>query len=101
MVNPIYSKRVYTAAGAAVHGRKGDAVELVAPEQRYDQVQFSSHIDERERRVKETVSHISQDIRRRPTQQDIETLRSQVTSGAYQPNPHEIAARMLLMKEES
>ena len=42
---------------------------------------------------------MSQEIRSRVSAQDLEHLRQQVSDGTYQPNPREIAARMLLMKE--
>ncbi len=97
--------RIYTGGscpvgGTAPYNRKSDATAPVAPEQRYDQVQFSSCLDETERRLKETVGHISQEVRTQTTTQELEQLRRQVLSGEYQPNPREIAARMLLMTED-
>lgn len=97
--------RIYTAGsfpvdGTAPYTRKSDISTPTAPEQRYDQVQFSSCLDQTARRLKETVGHISQEIRTQTTSQDLEQLRRQVLSGEYQPNPQEIAARMLLMTED-
>ena len=42
---------------------------------------------------------ISQEIRIRPTCREIESLQAQIREGRYQPDPQEIAARMLLQKE--
>ena len=43
---------------------------------------------------------LSQEIRTRPTHQELEELRQQVASGTYVADPREIAARMLLMRED-
>ena len=100
MVNPIYPGGRYPVGGVAANGQKNDAAHAKVSDKRYDQVQFSSHLDEMEKRVKETESYISQTIRIRPTHQELAELRRQVTSGEYQCNPKEIAARMLLMRED-
>ena len=50
-------------------------------------------------RMKELVGRISQEIRIRPTCREIESLQAQIREGRYQPDPQEIAARMLLQKE--
>ena len=52
-----------------------------------------------ETRMKELVGRISQEIRIRPTCREIESLQAQIREGRYQPDPQEIAARMLLQKE--
>lgn len=97
--------RIYTGGscpvgGAAPYNRKTDTAGPAYAEQRYDQVQFSAHLDEMGKRVKDTVGRLSQEIRTRVTAQDVERLRQQVDSGEYQPAPREIAARMLLFREE-
>lgn len=97
--------RIYTGGscpvgGTAQYNRKSDVVNPVFSGQRYDQVQFSSHLDETERRLKETVAHLSQEVRTRVTTQDLNRLQQQVAAGQYQPNSREIAARMLLLREE-
>ena len=51
-----------------------------------------------ETRMKELVGRISQEIRIRPTCREIESLQAQIREGRYQPDPQEIAARMLLQK---
>ena len=100
MVAPIYPTGIYSAGGISSYARKNGAASVKASEQRYDQVQFSSHLDETSKRVKETVGHLSQEIRTRVTAQDVERLRRQVANGDYQPAPQEIAARMLLRRED-
>lgn len=96
MVAPIYPTGIYSAGNISPYGKKSGAAASRVSEQRYDQVQFSSHLDEMEKRMKETVGQISQQIRIRPTHQEIETLRQQVADGVYQADPERIAARMLL-----
>lgn len=98
--------RIYTGGGCPIssipsYNRKADLSSPVPVEQRYDQVQFSSHLDETGKRVKETVGRMSQEIRSRITTQDVDRLRQQVASGEYQPAPREIAARMLLYREDT
>ena len=88
-------------SSASLYNRKSDLSTPVSVEQRYDQIQFSSHLDETVRRVKETVGRLSQEIRAQVTTQDVERLRQQVASGAYQPSSREIAARMLLLREDT
>ena len=98
MVAPIYPTGIYSAGSISSYARKNGASSVKTSEQRYDQVQFSSHLDEMEKRVKETVGQISRQVRIRPTHQEIETLRQQVADGTYQANPGEIAAHMLLLE---
>lgn len=100
MVTPIYPGGMYPVSGMTACGKKSDAACSRISEQHYDQVQFSSHLDEMEKRVKETVGRVSQEIRIRPTHQELAELREQVASGTYQINPQEIAARMLLVRED-
>ena len=88
-----------TVGGIASCSRNPDTSATVSQGQRYDQFQFSSCLDATEKRVKQAVGHMSQEIRSRVSAQDLEHLRQQVSDGTYQPNPREIAARMLLMKE--
>lgn len=98
MVSPIYPGGTYPV-GTAPYGKKNEPESMRISGQRYDQIQFSSHLSEAEKRVKETVGEISRQIRTRPSHQELEALREQVSSGTYQADAREIAARMLLMKE--
>lgn len=95
----IYPGGSSPVSGASLYNRKSDLSTPVSAEQRYDQIQFSSHLDETARRVKETVGRLSQEIRTQVTTKDVERLRQQVANGEYQPSSREIAARMLLLKE--
>ena len=88
-----------TVGGIASYSRKPDTTTAVCQGQRYDQFQFSTCLDETEKRVKQVVGHLSQEIRSRVSAQDLERLHQQVSDGTYQPNPREIAARMMLLKE--
>ena len=98
MVNPIGSGGTHPVA-AALYGKKGEPESVRTSGQHYDQVQFSSHLSETEKRIKETSGQLVQQIRTRPSRQELETLRQQVSSGTYQVDAKEIAARMLLMEE--
>lgn len=99
MVSPIYPGGMYPLNGLTPHGKKSEAVYSRTLDQRYDQVDFSMHLDETEKRIKETVGQVSRAIRLRPARQELEELRRQVMDGSYQPDPQEIAARMLLREE--
>ena len=95
--------RIYTGGGCPISGpsaynRKANLSGPALTEQRYDQIQFSAHLDETGKRVRETVGRLSQEARARVTTRDVEQLRRQVASGEYQPSAHEIAARMLLVR---
>ena len=98
MVSPIYPGGTYPV-GTTPFGKKSEPGPARIPGQHYDQVQFSSHLSEAEKRVQETTGQITRQIRTRPSRQDLEALREQVVSGTYQVNAKEIAARMLLMEE--
>lgn len=97
----IYPGTSSPVGGIAPHNRKLDSSSSVPNGQRYDQVEFSSHLSQTERRVKDTVSRLSREIRTRNTAQNVEYLHQQVAAGEYQPNARDIAARMLLLREES
>lgn len=101
MMFRIYPGGSTPVGGIAPHARKSDASGGIPAGQRYDQVEFSSQLSETEKRVKETVSRLSQEIRGRNTSQEVERLQQQVAAGEYRPNARDIAARMLLMREEN
>ena len=85
-------------AGAA-HSTSRPQADLEDIEEVYDQFQLSIQPSGEETRMKELVGRISQEIRIRPTCREIESLQAQIREGRYQPDPQEIAARMLLQKE--
>ena len=98
MVSPIYPGGTYPV-GTTPYGKKSESEPARTSGQHYDQVHFSSHLSETEKRIKETSGQLVQQIRTRPSRQELETLRQQVSSGTYQVDAKEIAARMLLMEE--
>ena len=98
MVSPIYPGGTYPV-GTTPYGKKSESEPERTSGQHYDQVQFSSHLSEAEKRVRETAGQITRQIRTRPSRQELETLRQQVSSGTYQVDAKEIAARILLMEE--
>lgn len=99
MVFPIYPGGTYSV-GTTAYGKKSESEPTRISGQHYDQVQFSSHLSEAEKRVRETAGQITRQIRTRPSRQELEALREQVSSGTYQVDAKEIAARMLLMEEQ-
>ena len=93
MVSPIYPGGTYPV-GTTPYGKKSESEPARTSGQHYDQVQ-----SEAEKRVRETAGQITRQIRTRPSRQELEALRQQVSSGTYQVDAKEIAARMLLMEE--
>lgn len=98
MVSPIYPGGAYPV-GTTPYSKRSEPELARISGQHYDQVQFSSHLSEAEMRVRETAGQIIRQLRTRPSRQDLEALRQQVSSGTYQVDASEIAARMLLMEE--
>lgn len=98
MVNPIGSGGTHPVA-AALYGKKDEPESVRTSGQHYDQVQFSSQLSETEKRIKETSGQLVQQIRTRPSRQELDALRQQIADGTYQADAREIAARMLLMEE--
>ena len=86
-----YSIHRVSVPGAGRSPQAGAAHSTSRPQaerQVYDQFQPSI----------QTSGRISQEIRIRPTCREIESLQAQIREGRYQPDPQEIAARMLLQK---
>ena len=97
-----YSIHRVSVPGAGRSPQAGAAHSTSRPQaerQVYDQFQLSIQPSGEETRMKEHVGRISQEIRIRPTCREIESLQAQIREGRYQPDPQEIAARMLLQKE--
>ena len=83
-----YSIHRVSVPGAGRSPQAGAAHSTSRPQaerQVYDQFQLSIQPSGEETRMKELVGRISQEIR--------------IREGRYQPDPQEIAARMLLQKE--
>ena len=93
-----YSIHRVSVPGAGRSPQAGAAHSTSRPRQVYDQFQLSIQPSGEETRMKELVGRISQEIRIRPTCREIESLQAQIREGRYQPDPQEIAARMLLQK---
>ena len=66
----------------------------------YDSVTLSSSSGESRFRMA-LVGRLSQEVRTATTTGDINTLRQQVSSGTYTPDPAAIARRIMLMSEEN
>lgn len=67
---------------------------------KYDSVTLSASQRGENRKFMDIVSRLSQEVRTATTTGDIQTLRQQVTSGQYMPDPMNIAARMLMLGDE-
>lgn len=68
--------------------------------QNFDQIDISSRPTGEEKKILDLVSQISQDIRIRPTHNELKALGEQVQNGSYEPNPDDIAAALLLVNKE-
>ena len=67
--------------------------------QSFDQVQFPDRLTGLGGQVQELTARLPQEVRVRPTRQELQNLREQVEKGSYRPDAGEIAARMLLLGE--
>lgn len=65
----------------------------------YDSSFFSAMTSEKSRIHMDTVSRLSQEVRTATTTGRVQELRQAVSSGAYTPDPAEIAKRILLCAE--
>ncbi len=68
--------------------------------QNYDQFELSQPPQGEEKQCKELVAQISSEIRSQTTRGQLAEIKAQIQAGTYQPDPYEIAARMLLIKRE-
>lgn len=69
----------------------------VKAEQLYDAFQCRCMVKGTEGRIREMTARISQQVRIRPTKHELSLLQQQVKDGTHQPDPGQIASRMLLM----
>ena len=67
--------------------------------QQFDQIQFSARLTGQEGKLQELTGKISQELRVRPTRNEINELRNQTKNGTYQIDIDKLAARMLLHSE--
>ena len=67
---------------------------------KYDSVTLSKSSKGEGRDFMDMVSRLSQEVRTSTTTGDIQSLRQQVVSGSYTPDPMNIAARMLMLGDE-
>lgn len=67
---------------------------------KYDSITLSTTSDGTSR-FKDLVGRLTQEVRTATTTGDIRALRSEVSSGTYQPNASAIAARMLFLREDA
>ena len=81
------------------HPATGSAKRIGYSGQNFDQVYFSDRLTGLEGQVKDLTAKLSEELRVRPTRQEIQSLRQQVEEGTYRPDAEEIAARMLLLGE--
>lgn len=66
----------------------------------YDQFELSGQPDGEEKTIRDLVGQISREVRTRPSHGELADLQNQIREGTYQPDAREIAARMLLIREE-
>lgn len=82
MVNPIGSGGTHPVA--ALYGKKGEPESVRTSGQHYDQVQFSSHLSETEKRIKETSGQLVQRIRTPSLPAGAGCSAQQIADGTYQ-----------------
>ena len=97
MVNPIGSGGTHPVA--ALYGKKGEPESVRTSGQHYDQVQFSSHLSETEKRIKETSGQLVQRIRTRPSRQELDALRQQIADSGR--TIHEVLTVASLIEKET
>ena len=66
---------------------------------KYDSVNFSAPVSGEDKFRMALVGRLTQEVRAVTTTGDLASLRTQVSSGTYTPDPAAIARRMLLMGE--
>jgi negative regulator of flagellin synthesis FlgM len=91
------SKSIYTTGPK----RATPAATPAEAEPQYDSASFSSARDEDSAFQRALVSRLSQEVRTTTTTSDIQKYRQAVASGEYTPDPAAMAARMLLIHDES
>ncbi len=84
-------------ARPAVHG--GQTHRPAA--QQFDQIQLSKRPQGMEGQVRELADRVSRQVRLRHTTGELDAIRTQIQNGTYQPDASEIAARMLLIREDA
>lgn len=97
--------RIYTGGTCSVSStspyyKPSHSAPQTSVEHQYDHMEFSTNLGDTERRMRETVGRLSQEVRTHISSQYLEELRQQVSSGQYQPSTHKTASRMLLMRED-
>ena len=93
------SERFPTAPVSAGTVRSAGGQRVRAAEGQFDQITLSAG-QAAAPNFREMAAALSQQVRTYNTTGKIQELRSQVSSGEYQPDARETAARMLLMTEE-
>ena len=83
-------------ARPAVHGSRTHRPTA----QQFDQVQLSKRPQGMEGQARELADRISRQVRLRHTTGELDAIHTQIQNGTYQPDASEIAARMLLIRED-
>lgn len=101
MFSGVNMNRVFLRKGTAVSRSSASAADHTrCSRQNYDQFEFLEQPEGQEKRFRELVAQIAGEIRLHPTRGQLSQLKSQIEDGTYQPDPQEIAARMLLTVKE-
>ena len=87
-------QRYYNTTDRDIHSQP------IQSEGKFDSITLSATSSERSP-FKDLVGRLTQEVRATTTTGDIRTLRQQVASGQYEPNPSAIAARMLFLGEDA
>lgn len=93
-ISPITPAKVYRKTAAA-----GSRAQAVSSPSNFDSVTLSTISSKESRFHMDTVGRLSQEVRAATTTGAINTLRQEVASGTYTPDPMAMAARILFLGE--
>ena len=98
MFTGINFDRAMPLSGAAPQKSVSSGAQRLRKERlHYDLFELSQRPEGEEKAIQELVGQISREVRTRPSRGE---LQAQIREGTYQPDAREIAARMLLIREE-
>ncbi|HIS78152.1 MAG TPA: flagellar biosynthesis anti-sigma factor FlgM [Candidatus Caccousia stercoris] len=101
MFTGINFDRAMPLSGAAPQKSVSSGAQRLRKERlHYDLFELSQRPEGEEKAIQELVGQISREVRTRPSRGELEELQAQIREGTYQPDAREIAARMLLIREE-
>lgn len=96
ILSPVGRSNLYYTAAPE---REPHAQTVSGESGKYDSITLSTTADGTSR-FRDLVGRLTQEVRTATTTGDIRSLHREVSTGAYQPDPSAIAARMLFLRED-